>query len=55
MKLILISKLIPEPSGDTSHLKKNQLLNPPNILMTTIESFAILMSEKSSYKFLKKY
>ena len=41
-------------TGDTSHIrKKNQLLNPPNILMTTIESFAILMSEKSSYEFFK--
>ena len=41
-------------TGDTSHLrKKNQLLNPPNILMTTIESFAILMSEKSSYEFFR--
>ena len=54
LKEIDINIRIESRTGDTSHLrKKNQLLNPPDILMTTIESFAILMSEKSSYEFFK--
>ena len=34
-------------TGDTSYLnKKKQLISPPNILVTTIESFTLLMAEK---------
>ena len=36
-------------TGDTSFTKKkSQLINPPNIIITTIESFALLMSEKNT-------
>ncbi len=39
-------------TGDTSYKKKkNQLNKPPNILATTIESFALLMSENNSSKY----
>ena len=43
-------------TGDTSYLnKKKQLISPPNILVTTIESFTLLMAEKdkSLFKNLK--
>ena len=39
-------------TGDTSYTKKKgQLESPPTILATTIESFALMMSEKNSFKF----
>ena len=41
-------------TGDTSYKKKKlQIINPPNILATTIETFALLMSEKKSYNFFQ--
>lgn len=41
-------------TGDTSYKKKkNQLTKPPQILATTIESFALLMSEKDFAKYFE--
>lgn len=41
-------------TGDTNTKKKHsQIKYPPNILMTTLESFSILMSEKNSNIFFK--
>ena len=41
-------------TGDTSfNKKKNQLTKPPQILATTIESFALLMSEKDFAKYFE--
>ena len=41
-------------TGDTSfNKKKNQLIQPPQILATTIESFALLMSEKNFAKYFE--
>ena len=54
IKEININTNIQTRTGDTSHSKKKkQLLKPPSILMTTIESFALLMSEKSSTNLFK--
>lgn len=54
IKDISLNISIASRTGDTSfEKKKKQLLNPPNILMTTIESFAILMSEKNSKNFFR--
>ena len=54
IKDISLNFSIASRTGDTSFKKKKeQLLRPPNILMTTIESFAILMSEKNSENFFK--
>ncbi len=41
-------------TGDTTpYQKKKQLLTPPNMLMTTPESFALLMSETKAEKFFE--
>ena len=40
-------------TGDTSYsIKKKQLLSPPHILVTTIESFILLMAEKNKKIFM---